>query len=88
MLSNVVLVWPGGQMRAASLAPGVTSDYEGHEGAYRYGALDVTINGSVRHLQPIDYVGESPLQSGRYTYVIVVPQAGPLSIDLQLVREP
>jgi len=46
------------------------SSFEVHNGAYSYGALRVTGNGTVRRLQPIDYVGESPLSPGRYSYVI------------------
>lgn len=70
-LTDVSLTWPGGSMEVASLAPGATTTYERHEGAYPYGTLKVTATGTVRRIQPIDYVGAGPLSAGRYTYVII-----------------
>jgi hypothetical protein len=86
-ISDVSLSWPGGSMQVAALAPGASSDFGRHDGAYSYGALEVTMNGTVRRLQPIDYVGESPLGSGRYTYVIKTSTYSPDGIDLTLETE-
>jgi hypothetical protein len=86
-LTDVSLSWPGGSMQVSSLAPGASSNFEHHDGAYSYGALNVTMNGAVRHLQPIDYVGESPLGAGRYTYVISTSTYFPDGVDLQLETE-
>jgi hypothetical protein len=83
-LTDISLSWPGGGMQLPQLAPGEVSNYEAHDGAYAYGALRVTGNGTVRRLQPIDYVGESPLSPGKYTYVIVSSTYFTDGIDLQL----
>jgi hypothetical protein len=83
-LSDISLQWPGGSMQSSQLAPGGVSPYEQHDGAYSYGALSVTANGTVRRIQPIDYVGEQPLPPGRYTYVISSSTYSPDGIDLQL----
>jgi hypothetical protein len=37
-----------------------------------YGYLEVLVDGSRRVIQPIDYVGESFIGEGRFTYVISV----------------
>jgi hypothetical protein len=83
-LTDISLSWPGGGMQLSQLAPGAVSNYEAHDGAYPYGALRVTGNGTVRRLQPIDYVGASPLSPGKYTYVIVSSTFFADGIDLQL----
>ena len=83
-LSDISLQWPGGSMQSSQLAPGSVSSYEQHDGAYPYGALRVTANGSVRRVQPIDYFGAQPLAPGRYTYVISSSTALPDGIDLLL----
>ncbi|MDZ7808469.1 MAG: hypothetical protein U5K71_15355 [Gracilimonas sp.] len=46
------------------------TDYSVFETAYRYAFVELQINDSTYTLQPIDYVGETPLKSGRYTYQI------------------
>ena len=83
-LTDISVTWPGGSMQVSQLAPGEVSRYEAHEGAYSYGAVRVTGNGTVRRLQPIDYVGESPLSPGKYTYVIVASTYFTDGIDLRL----
>lgn len=51
-----------------SLPAGEVSEYREIDGAYRY-AYSVAHAGDRRFvLQPIDFVGESPLRAGRYTY--------------------
>jgi hypothetical protein len=55
-----------------SIAPGATAEYRTVDGAYRYGYLDVLVDGTRRILQPIDYVGESVIGEGRFTCVITI----------------
>jgi hypothetical protein len=83
-LTDVSLAWPGGSMQVSQLAPGAVSAYEQHDGAYRYGALQVKGGGIVRKLQPIGFVGEQALAAGRYTYVIIPSTYLPDGIDLRL----
>jgi hypothetical protein len=49
---------------------GGMSGYRVMKGAYRYAALQATMNGKPVELQPDDYVGETPLGEGHFTYVI------------------
>ena len=65
---------------------GETSDYKTFERAYRYGFVELQINGETYTIQPIDYVGESLLKTGKYTYEINAndsqEQYGKLSLTL------
>ncbi len=46
------------------------SDYKEFDSAYRYAFVELEIDGKKYTLQPIDYVGETPLEDGNYTYQI------------------
>ena len=46
------------------------TDYKTFETAYRYAFIELEIDGKTYTLQPIDYVGETPLENGNYTYEI------------------
>ncbi len=50
------------------LAPDRYSEYKNFDKAYRYAYISLTVNDSMYTLQPIDYVGETPLANGNYTY--------------------
>jgi len=66
------------------VAQGTTSDYrEAQEEAYRYALVVVTAGGETFRFQPIDFVGETPLAPGRYTYALNIdPNDRQLTIDL------
>ena len=58
------------EMNYGDLGPGEVSDYKPFEIAYRYAQIQVRIDDAEYVLQPIDYVGETPLKNGKYTYII------------------
>jgi len=60
----------GGEVSYGDLESGEFTDYKSFEKAYRYGFVELLINGSTYTLLPIDYVGETPLENGYYTYQI------------------
>ena len=66
---------------------GKKSVYHNFETAYRYGYISLNIQGNTLTLQPIDYVGETPLGPGKYTYVVGVDgnPATNASLTLELV---
>lgn len=59
-----------GDVNYVNLKAGNKSDYKTFEMAYRYAFIELEINGKIYTLQPIDYVGESPLADGNYAYQI------------------
>ena len=66
------------------VAQGATSEYkEAKEEAYRYALVVVTAGGEEFRFQPIDFVGETPLAPGRYTYALNIdPNDRQVTIDL------
>ena len=46
------------------------SGYQIFDLAYKYGFVELEIGGKVFTIQPRDYVGETPLEKGVYTYQI------------------
>lgn len=70
---NVVVIFPE-QHRVdyGRVAKGAGSRYERTRVAYRYAAFRITIQGRVLTLDPVDYVGEQPLEPGRHTYAVGV----------------
>jgi hypothetical protein len=76
----------GDEVNFGDLETGQFTDYRIFEKAYRYAFVELQINGSTYTLQPIDYVGETPLENGRYTYQIGAndsdDQFGRLSLTL------
>lgn len=51
-----------------TINPNETSEYRHFEVAYDYGRVQITINGFEYGWTPIDYVGETPLEGGNYTF--------------------
>ncbi len=50
------------------IAPGVKTEYKTFESSYRYGIVRITIAGDAYGWGPIDYVGETLLKPGNYTF--------------------
>jgi hypothetical protein len=63
---------------------GAFSGYRSFETAYRYGLVEARAADTTYRLQPIDYVGESPLGAGRYTYRLTLEDG---HFGLTLVRD-
>lgn len=51
-----------------TIPAGIKSDYKKFERAYRYGLVQLMADGEEFKIIPIDYVGETPLINGYYTY--------------------
>jgi hypothetical protein len=48
------------------------SRYQRLDGAYQYGAVSFRVNGKDFRVTPIDFVGETPLRAGQYTYLVSI----------------
>ena len=71
------------------LGAGSASPYVEASGAYGYTTTMVVVGSDTVRLQVIDYVGETPLADGRYTYVLdVLGEAGSRSLTQELRRDP
>lgn len=74
--SSVFVRFPGVEASFDAVSSGQVSEYQRVESAYRYGYVEIEVSGQSYHLQPIDYVGEEPLESGRYTYKLGIEGDG------------
>ena len=68
--SSVYVDTGGSENTYLNILPGGTSKFLSYETAYRYGYIKVIASGKEYVVQPFDYVGETPLEDGRYTYVL------------------
>jgi len=83
-----VVVYPGGRdsLVATDLGVSVKTPYLAVERAYRIATVEVRVGTGTARQQVIDYVGEQPLEGGRYTYRIrVTPQAGAPALEVELL---
>ena len=79
--------FPKGTYAIGDVAPGATSDYvDVPEGVYGYGAYRLQVDGRDVSVPVIDFVGESPLAPGDYTYVVAVDPAAQLPVALVRVQ--
>src|SRR5687767_5380837 len=86
VLSDVTFSAGHEPLHFESLAPGERTEYVTVDRAYRYGFLEVFVQGERRVMQPIDYVGERPIGEGRFTFRIVLSSQD-LHPGLVLVRD-
>ena len=59
-----------------TVSPGDFTRYEKFDRAYHYGYVRLFVDGNQRELIPIDFVGETPLRNGRYTYRVGLSTSG------------
>ena len=55
-----------------NIRPGQSSDYKSYTEAYRYGYIEVKTLTKEYKIQPFDYVGETVLKSGKYSYQLSI----------------
>jgi hypothetical protein len=67
--------------------PGAFSEYRTVSKAYDYASAEVVVGADTAFIQVIDYVGETPLDGGRYTYVFRIRSEAPLSIGLDFEKD-
>ncbi|SNR42495.1 hypothetical protein SAMN04488009_1594 [Maribacter sedimenticola] len=65
------------------------SEYKNFNKAYRYAYVELNIGEETYIIQPIDYVGETPLTNGNYTYQLdlVSYNEGFLDLTITLIEE-
>jgi hypothetical protein len=87
--TNVLVVFPGDSARIASIGPKAYSEYFAVDSAYRYAFVEAKAGKKTYFCQPMDFVGETLLEPGRYTYALtpvanqdLTLKAGFLRLDL------
>jgi hypothetical protein len=69
---NIIVNASGEKVNFGNLNSNANSEFKSFDLAYRYAFVEFQIDGETFTLQPIDYVGETPLDSGKYSYEINV----------------
>ena len=85
-LDEVIVGFPDRREAYGSIAAHSHSSYRPVERAYRYAFVEAVVAGERLVLQPIDYVGESLLPEGRYSYILDVNTPDP-HLTLSLIRD-
>lgn len=67
---NVYVNTSGGENNYGNLQSGQISEYKEFGSAYRYAYIRLEVNGQTAVIQPFDYVGETLLENGKYTYEV------------------
>ena len=82
---DAALFLPKEILSYSDLGPGETSPYSVVAKSYRIASAEVVVGQDTSRAQVIDYVGESPLKPGRYTFVLRLFEGSPpgLGIDFQ-----
>jgi hypothetical protein len=76
-----------GQEAYGTLPAGTFSEYRDFGTAYRYNYVLLRIGADEFVIQPIDYVGETPLGGGMFTYEIDVVDYDSRTLSIQAVEE-
>ena len=71
-LENVRVLFPSQSEVYGTIPPNGVTDYRVVKKAYRYAPIKAVAAGVPAGFLPIDYVGESELKAGRYTYVLTI----------------
>ena len=83
---NIVVNTSTGNSNFENISSEQMTNYKTFQTAYRYAFVELEIDGETYTLQPIDYLGETTLENGNYTYEIdandSLEQYGKLSITL------
>jgi heat shock protein HslJ len=66
----------GRETNYGTLPEGKVSFYAPQNGAYRYAGITIVAEGQTYEFIPIDFVGETPLSPGTYTYVLELAEQG------------
>ena len=78
---------PGSErVEFARIGPNATTEYTTVDNAYSYGYFDALVAGTRRTIQPIDYVGESYIGEGNFTYQITI-DAQTKNPSMQLIKD-
>ena len=71
-IENVRVQFPSQTDVYGTIPPNGVTDYRVVKKAYRYARIEAVVAGKPAGFLPIDYVGESELKAGRYTYVLTI----------------
>ena len=69
------------EMIHENIGPEEYSGYLEYETAYSYAYINITVGEENYVFQPIDFVGETPLENGFYTYGLSISEEGDVILN-------
>ena len=85
-LTSVTFAPGSERVEFTRIGPNAITEYRSVEHAYSYGYFDALVAGVRRTIQPIDFVGESYIGEGKFTYQITIdPQTK--NPNMQLMKD-
>ncbi len=88
---DILISSGSGSVEFGNISAGQRSDYKEFESAYRYGYISVIADGKELVIQPIDYVGETLLSRGYFTYKLNADTSDPqnpfLTLEFVIVNQ-
>ena len=85
--TDLVVQTPGARHEFGHLAPRSYSGYREFGESYRYAFISLKIDGVDYVMQPTDYVGETPLGAGKFTFSISVVNPGDRILAIRSNRD-
>jgi hypothetical protein len=82
VMQGVRVGFPAREVSYGNVGPGDITGYRTVDRAYRYAWVQTVVEEDTLTLQPIDYVGETLLDGGRYTYRLGLSEGGSLTLGL------
>jgi hypothetical protein len=67
-IDSVAVISPGGKQVYYTINNGEKSGYKSYSFIYNYAYIKLYSGSEYKVVQPIDYVGETKIETGRYTY--------------------
>ena len=80
---NIIVNASGEKVNFGNLNSNSKSEFKTFDLAYRYAFMEFEINGKTFTLQPTDYVGETPLENGKYSYEVNINQDNQIRLELR-----
>jgi hypothetical protein len=71
-LTSVTFAPGSERVEFTRIGPNAITEYRSVEHAYSYGYFDALVAGVRRTIQPIDFVGESYIGEGKFTYQVTI----------------
>ena len=92
-MQQALVSFPGENVEYGSIISGGATSYKEVDEAYRYAYVEVMVEGRKLILQPVDYVGETTLKPGKYTYQLDINEENyqdesyPFALTLSLKKD-
>ena len=86
-VDEVMLYLPDTTLTFEDFSPDSPTPYLAVRKAYRMATVQAVVGPDTARLQVIDYVGEKPLNRGKYTYLLDVFPGPPFGITLDIQKD-